>query len=105
MKTFLPPLRALQAFEAFGRLGSVSGAAQELGVTAGAVSQQLKVLEAHLGIQMVLKDGRRAKGPGPVAAKVGRRSESVRSADSAPEMAHAAASQVSVDRCGGADPA
>lgn len=60
MKTFLPPLRALQAFEAFGRLGSVSGAAQELGVTAGAVSQQLKVLEAHLGIQMVLKDGRRA---------------------------------------------
>ncbi|MFD2738908.1 LysR substrate-binding domain-containing protein [Sulfitobacter aestuarii] len=60
MKSFLPPLRALQAFEAFGRLGSVSSAAQELGVTSGAISQQLKVLEEHLGAQVVFKDGRRA---------------------------------------------
>ena len=60
MQSFLPPLRALQAFEAFGRLGSVSDAAQELGVTSGAISQQLKVLEDHLGIQLVVRDGRRA---------------------------------------------
>ena len=60
MKAILPPLRALQAFEAFGRVGSVSGAAQELGVTSGAISQQLKVLEDHLGVTMVFKDGRRA---------------------------------------------
>lgn len=60
MKSFLPPLRALQAFEAFGRLGAVSSAAQELGVTSGAISQQLKALEEHLGVQMVVKDGRRA---------------------------------------------
>ena len=60
MKTILPPLRALQAFEAFGRLGSVGGAAQELGVTSGAISQQLKVLEDHLGLALVFKDGRRA---------------------------------------------
>ncbi|MCC6941703.1 MAG: LysR family transcriptional regulator [Novosphingobium sp.] len=60
MKSILPPLRALQAFDAFGRLGSVRGAAQELGVTSGAISQQLKVLEEHLGIAMVYKDGRRA---------------------------------------------
>ena len=60
MKSYLPPLRALQAFEAFGRLGSVGSAAQELGVTSGAISQQLKILEDHLGIQIVLKDGRRA---------------------------------------------
>lgn len=60
MKAILPPLRALQAFEAFGRLGSVSGAAQELGVTSGAISQQLKVLEDHLGVAVVFKDGRRA---------------------------------------------
>lgn len=60
MKSYLPPLRALQAFEAFGRLGSVGSAAQELGVTSGAISQQLKVLEDHLGMQIVLKDGRRA---------------------------------------------
>lgn len=60
MQSFLPPLRALQAFEAFGRLESVSNAAQELGVTSGAISQQLRALEDHLGVQMVVKDGRRA---------------------------------------------
>lgn len=60
MKSFLPPLRALQAFEAFGRLGSVSSAAQELGVTSGAISQQLKALEDNLKTQLVFKDGRRA---------------------------------------------
>ncbi|SEH88810.1 LysR substrate-binding domain-containing protein [Paracoccus alkenifer] len=60
MNTTLPPLRALQAFEAFGRLGSVSGAARALGVTPGAISQQLKQLEAHLGMPLLIKDGRRA---------------------------------------------
>ncbi len=60
MKTFLPPLRALQAFEAFGRLGSVSSAARELGVTSGAISQQLKALEDNLETRLVFKDGRRA---------------------------------------------
>ncbi|MCC0065060.1 MAG: LysR family transcriptional regulator [Defluviimonas sp.] len=60
MKSYLPPLRALQAFEAFGRLGSVSSAAQELGVTSGAISQQIKVLEDHLKLKLINKDGRRA---------------------------------------------
>ncbi|KHQ51630.1 MULTISPECIES: LysR substrate-binding domain-containing protein [Mameliella] len=60
MKSYLPPLRALQAFEAFGRLGSVGGAAQELGVTSGAISQQLKVLEEYLSMKVINKDGRRA---------------------------------------------
>lgn len=60
MRSVLPPLRALQAFESFGRLGSVSGAAQELGVTAGAISQQLKLLEDHLQMALIMKDGRRA---------------------------------------------
>ena len=59
MNTALPPLRALQAFEAFGRLGSVQGAARALGVTSGAVSQQLKLLEAHVGLPLFVKDGRR----------------------------------------------
>jgi LysR family glycine cleavage system transcriptional activator len=58
--SILPPLRALQAFESFGRLGSVSAAAQELGVTSGAISQQLKLLEDHLQIPLIMKDGRRA---------------------------------------------
>lgn len=59
MKSYLPPLRAVQVFEAVGRLGSVGGAAQELGVTPGAISQQLKVLEEHLSIKLINKDGRR----------------------------------------------
>lgn len=60
MKTPLPPLRALQAFEAFGRLGSINAAASALGVTSGAISQQLRLLEEHVGAVLLVKDGRRA---------------------------------------------
>lgn len=56
----LPPLRALQAFEAFGKHGSVSAAARALGVTPGAISQQLRLLEEHAGLILMIKDGRRA---------------------------------------------
>ncbi|WP_087725758.1 LysR substrate-binding domain-containing protein [Pandoraea sp. PE-S2T-3] len=52
MKTLpkhLPPLPALRAFEAVARLGSVSRAADELHVTKGAVSQQIKALELDIG--------------------------------------------------------
>ncbi|WP_101267031.1 LysR family transcriptional regulator [Thalassospira marina] len=59
VKSYLPPMRALQVFEALGRLGSVAGAAQELGVTPGAISQQLKILEEHLSMKLINKDGRR----------------------------------------------
>ncbi|MFP5480082.1 MAG: LysR substrate-binding domain-containing protein [Alphaproteobacteria bacterium] len=54
----LPPLRAIQAFEALGRLGSINSAAQELGVTPGAVSQQIRLLEETVGLTLVVKDGR-----------------------------------------------
>ncbi|MAN60284.1 MAG: hypothetical protein CMC08_10670 [Flavobacteriaceae bacterium] len=60
MNSKLPPLRALQAFESFGRHSSVRAAAQELGVTPGAISQQLKLLEEHLQTPLTVKDGRRA---------------------------------------------
>ncbi|WP_040693259.1 LysR substrate-binding domain-containing protein [Pseudaminobacter salicylatoxidans] len=53
-----PPLRAIQAFEAFGRLGSVTGAAEELGVSAGAVSQQIRKAEETLGVQLLERRGR-----------------------------------------------
>lgn len=56
----LPPLRALQAFEAFGRLRSVNAAASALGVTPGAISQQLRLLEDHVGVPLLVRDGRRA---------------------------------------------
>ncbi len=44
-----PPLNALRAFEAAARLESFVAAAEELGVTAGAVSQHIKALEAWAG--------------------------------------------------------
>lgn len=49
MRRRLPPLNALRAFEAAARHGSFKAAAEELGVTPGAVSQQVKALEAWLG--------------------------------------------------------
>jgi LysR family transcriptional regulator, glycine cleavage system transcriptional activator len=48
MKRVLPPLNALRAFEAAGRLRSFKEAAAELAVTHGAVSQHVRLLEAWL---------------------------------------------------------
>lgn len=48
----LPPLTALRAFEAAGRLGGFTPAARELGVTPGAVTAHLKTLETALGVQL-----------------------------------------------------
>jgi len=45
----LPPLNGLRAFEAAARLGSFVAAAEELGVTAGAVSQRVRILEERIG--------------------------------------------------------
>lgn len=61
MSQDLPPLNALRAFEAAARLHSVSLAADELHVTHGAVSRQLRVLEEHLGLALFAKDGRGLK--------------------------------------------
>ena len=44
----LPPLNSLRAFDAAGRRLSFRSAAEELGVTQGAVAQQVRQLEAHL---------------------------------------------------------
>lgn len=48
----LPPLNALRAFEAAARLESFSRAAAELHVTPAAISQQVKGLEAYLGVAL-----------------------------------------------------
>lgn len=54
-----PPLRAVRAFEAIARLGSVTLAAQELAISPSAVSHQLKVLEGYLQIPLTERQGRR----------------------------------------------
>jgi LysR family glycine cleavage system transcriptional activator len=45
----LPPLNAVRAFECVGRHGSMRRAAEELFVTPGAVSQQVRLLEEYFG--------------------------------------------------------
>lgn len=54
-----PPLQLLPAFEATARLMSFSKAAIELHVTASAVSQQIKLLEDHLGLALFRRLTRR----------------------------------------------
>lgn len=51
----LPPLNAIKAFEAVARLGSISGAARELGVTPGAVSQQIRLLADFFDKRLFLR--------------------------------------------------
>jgi LysR family glycine cleavage system transcriptional activator len=50
--TELPPLNSLRAFDAAGRRLSFRAAADELGVTQGAVAQQVRQLEAHLDVAL-----------------------------------------------------
>jgi LysR family glycine cleavage system transcriptional activator len=61
MKRILPPLNALRAFEAAGRLGSFKEAAAELHVTHGAVSQQVRLLEEWLGAPLFERHNRRVE--------------------------------------------
>lgn len=48
----LPPLNALRAFEVAGRRMNFRAAADELGVTQGAVAQQVRLLEDHIGLAL-----------------------------------------------------
>ncbi len=51
-------MQALRAFEAAAREGSLSRAAESLHVTHGAISHQIKALEADLGVRLVERAGR-----------------------------------------------
>ena len=55
----LPPLNALKAFEAAARHESFTRAAEELCVTQGAVSHQVKALEAELGVKLFNRERQR----------------------------------------------
>jgi len=57
-QTATAPLRALQAFSAVVRAGSVVAASDELTVTASAVSHLLRQLETRLGTRLFTRQGR-----------------------------------------------
>lgn len=55
----LPPLSAVRAFEAAGRLEHFTAAARELGMTQAAVSYQVRLLEERLGVALFRRERRR----------------------------------------------
>ena len=55
----LPALNALKAFEAAARHESFTRAAEELCVTQGAVSHQVKALEAEIGVKLFSRQNQR----------------------------------------------
>ena len=57
----LPPLNAVRAFEAAARHLSFTRAAEELNVTQGAISHQVKVLESWLGVPLFQRNKREIK--------------------------------------------
>lgn len=59
--TPLPSLKALMAFEATARLGSMTAAARELGTTQPAVSQRIRALEEQLGLPLFHRAARRLR--------------------------------------------
>ncbi|MGF1552428.1 MAG: LysR substrate-binding domain-containing protein [Paracoccaceae bacterium] len=57
-RTRLPPLSMLRAFEAAARAGGFTAAGRELNVTHAAVAQQVRGLEARLGVALMRREGR-----------------------------------------------
>ncbi len=55
MAASLPPLNAVRAFQAAARHLNFSRAAEELGVTQGAVSKQVNALENYIGSQLFIR--------------------------------------------------
>lgn len=54
----LPSLTALRAFGALAQTGSAQAAAAQLNVSHAAISQQVKALEAHMGLSLTRRAGR-----------------------------------------------
>ncbi len=63
----LPPLTALRAFEAAARHLSFVRAAEELHVTPAAISQQVRLLEDHLGVSLFRRGRKLALGDAAAA--------------------------------------
>ena len=58
MTAHIPPMPALRAFEAAARTQSLTRAAETLHLTHGAISHQIKALEAMLGVRLIERAGR-----------------------------------------------
>ncbi len=58
--SLLPPLSSLRALAAYAERGSMAAAGQVLNVSHAAVSQQIRGLEAHLGVALLDRSGRQA---------------------------------------------
>lgn len=58
MSALAPPLNALRAFHVAARLGSFARAAQQLNLTAAAVSHQVKLLEGWIGVDLFERSAR-----------------------------------------------
>ena len=54
----LPPMSALRPFETAARHENFSVVADEISVTQSAVSKQIRQLEKHLGVPLILRNGR-----------------------------------------------
>lgn len=54
----MPPVAALRAFDAVARFSSFSAAGRSLNVTHAAVAQQVRALEAEIGVPLVRRAGR-----------------------------------------------
>lgn len=68
-KAFPIPLNALRAIEIVARRGALAPAAEELGVTVGAVSQHLRRAEDRLGVELFARTPQGLR-PLPVLAQV-----------------------------------
>src|ERR1044072_7945918 len=74
MRKRLPALESLRVLESCVRLGSFTRAADEIGVTAAAVSLRIRNLEAELGTRLFERSGPRLQATAAavtLAARVG----------------------------------
>lgn len=58
MNSSLPSLNALRAFDVAARTLNLTRAAEQLHVTHGAVSRQIRLLEEQLGVELFRREGR-----------------------------------------------
>jgi LysR family glycine cleavage system transcriptional activator len=85
----LPPLNALRAFEAAARHRSIRRAALELHVTPAAISQQVKLLEDYLGVQLFQRVNRGLTLTPEAEASIARLREGFDALAGAVELMHA----------------